>query len=306
MQALRHIHPSIIVMHATYQLIEKLTLCRRIHALPSLRHIPVILHFSKSAMYWTMRGQCRLSGAEPVYSIHSLSLLHRLQTVFNQYAAYDCPEHTPLQWACLHAASKLATSIDGHGGHLLRTRFLFEALAETALSLGTYPGMLTKEGIQVMAQAAVFHDIGKLAIDPAILQKPGKLSEDEFAIVKTHTTLARDALLEAHAATGSTSQVLQYALDVIYCHHERWDGSGYPQGLSREEIPVPARFMAVADVYDALTSSRVYKLTFSHENAASYILEQAGKQFDPRAVELQSITANVLRYLHLLSRSGWR
>lgn len=286
MQALKRSHPSMIVMDAMHRASEKLMLCRRIHAIPSLRHIPVILHFSEPALYVAMRGQCRTWGAKPVYSRHLLSLLPRLQSILKRYAAYNRQGHAQLQWTCLYAASNLAISIDDHGGHLLRTRFLFEALAELALSSGTYPGILTKEGIQLMSQAAAFHDIGKLAIDPSILQKPGKLTKEDFAIVKTHTTLARDALLQAHAAMGGTAQELQHTLDVIYCHHERWDGSGYPQGLCGEEIPVPARLMAIADVYDALTSKRVYKRTLSHEKAANYILAQSGKQFDPRAVEL--------------------
>ncbi len=191
-----------------------------------------------------------------------------------------------MQSACFYAGSILTAPVDGHGGHPLRTQFLLKALADSAFYSHTYPGMLTLEGNRLMAQAAIFHDIGKMAIDPSILQKPGKLSPEEFDLVKAHTTLGRNAILAAQAAIGGTARELQYAIDIIYSHHERWDGSGYPQGLRGEEIPLCARLMAIADVYDALTSKRVYKPAFSHKEAARYIIRQSGRQFDPRAVTL--------------------
>ncbi len=228
-----------------------------------------------------LRNCC--NGMQPLCRSNSVSLLCRLQIFFKRHMAQKTKDNNLLQSACLYAASMLATSIDGHGGHPLRTQLLLKALADAAFYSHTYPGMLTRKGNRMMAQAATFHDIGKLAIDPSILQKPGKLSQEEFDLVKTHTTLGRDAILAAQAVIGGTAE-LQHAIDIIYSHHERWDGSGYPQGLQGEEIPVSARLMAIADVYDALTSERVYKPTFSHKEAARYIIRQSGRQFDPRAV----------------------
>ena len=170
--------------------------------------------------------------------------------------------------------------------HPIRTQFLLQALAGAAFKRGMYSGMLSPEKNLMMARAAVFHDIGKMALPPSILQKPGELTPEEFEIIKTHTTLGRDAILAAQKIIGNPDEQLQYALEIVYCHHERWDGSGYPQGLCGEEIPLSARLMAVADVYDALTSERIYKEAFSHEDAAQFITQQAGAQFDPRAVEI--------------------
>lgn len=152
-----------------------------------------------------------------------------------------------------------------------------QRIVELTLQLSKKLGI---KGIDLLhiRRGTLLHDIGKMGIPDAILQKPGKLSEEEWVIMRRHPVYARDYL--------SRVSHLSSALDIPYSHHERWDGTGYPQGLKDEEIPVAARIFAVVDVWDALTSKRPYLVeTWSKEQALTYIQEQAGRQFDPRVVE---------------------
>ena len=125
-------------------------------------------------------------------------------------------------------------------------------------------------------RGTVLHDIGKMVVPDSILQKPGPLTDDEWAIMRTHPQKARDML--------GTIEFLVPALDIPYCHHERWDGTGYPQGLAGEDIPLAARIFAVVDVFDALTCDRPYRKRWSHAKAVAHIREQSGRHFDPRVV----------------------
>jgi putative two-component system response regulator len=129
------------------------------------------------------------------------------------------------------------------------------------------------------------HDIGKVGIPDRILLKPGRFTPEEFEIMKTHTTLGRDAIIAAEKQLGMEVGFLRHAKDIAYYHQEKWDGSGYPEGLSGEDIPISARLMAVADVYDALISRRVYKEGMPHEKAVTIIREGRGSHFDPDMVD---------------------
>lgn len=137
---------------------------------------------------------------------------------------------------------------------------------------------VAEEDLVHVRRGALLHDIGKLVVPDAILRKPGPLTDDEWVVMRRHPEHARAMLEEI--------EYLRPAIDIPYCHHERWDGSGYPRGLSGEQIPLPARVFAVIDVYDALISDRPYRAAWSHEEALTYIREQAGRQFDPKVVEL--------------------
>ena len=134
-----------------------------------------------------------------------------------------------------------------------------------------------------MVLCAPLHDIGKVAIPDRILMKPGPLTENEFEEMKLHTVFGREAIEKANVEI-SDRLFMTTALAIVYSHHERWDGTGYPEAISGEAIPVEARFMALADVYDALTTERVYKKAFTHEFAVKVIRDGAGTQFDPRVV----------------------
>jgi putative two-component system response regulator len=153
------------------------------------------------------------------------------------------------------------------GAHIKRTGLYSELFAEV---LG-WPAVEVRN----IRMAAPMHDIGKIGIPDAILQKPGRLTDEEFEIMKTHTTLG------ARMLEGSSSPMLQMAHEIALCHHERWDGSGYPNGLSGLAIPETARIVALADVYDALTHRRVYHAAMPEEKAIEIMEQGCGKHFDP-------------------------
>ncbi len=179
----------------------------------------------------------------------------------------------------------LAAKRDNETGlHLRRTQHYISALAET---LRKHPGhrlQITKECVDLLYQAAPLHDIGKVGIPDAILQKPGPLDHDEFEVMKTHTTIGAAALEDAEEQLDD-SKLICMAREIVISHHEKWDGSGYPFGLAGTDIPLSGRLMAVADVYDALRSKRVYKPAMSHQQALNIIKDDAGTHFDPAVVE---------------------
>lgn len=168
--------------------------------------------------------------------------------------------------------------------HVSRTREYISILCE---ELHNHPGYkdLDDKMLNLYSKSAMLHDIGKVGIPDEILQKTSELKPEEFEILKLHTVYGRDALLEAEKSLGSTS-FLTYAREIAYTHHERWDGSGYPEGLKEKEIPLSGRLMAIVDVYDTLVSKKVYKGSISHSKAVEIIQEEAGRQFDPLLVEV--------------------
>jgi HD-GYP domain-containing protein (c-di-GMP phosphodiesterase class II) len=150
--------------------------------------------------------------------------------------------------------------------------------------MGIHLGVLTDEYIDDVYKSAPLHDIGKIRITDAILNKPGKLTPDEFEIMKQHALYGGE-MIEKLLESLTQASYLEVARDIAMYHHEKWDGSGYPYGLKGEEIPLSARIMAVADVFDALISDRVYKKAFSFEKAMSIIQEESGTHFDPEVVK---------------------
>jgi putative two-component system response regulator len=184
------------------------------------------------------------------------------------------------------AMTSLAEARDNETGqHILRTQRYVRALA---LALRQHPRFfqfLSAEVIDLLFRSAPLHDIGKVGIPDRILLKPGRLDAQEFEIMKTHTTLGYEALERAKSRIARPLAFLQYASEIALSHQEKWDGSGYPQGLSGEAIPISARLMAVADVYDALISKRVYKEAFTHERSVEIIVQGKGLHFDPDIVE---------------------
>lgn len=167
------------------------------------------------------------------------------------------------------------------GAHIRRTQMYIRILAEAAQKHPQFAPELNGETINLLYKTAPLHDIGKVGIPDKILFKPGPLTAEEFAIMKEHTTLGGRAIAQAQEQLGVSNSFLDYAHKIATTHHERWDGSGYPAGLRGEQIPLAGRLMAIADVYDALRSRRVYKPPYSHEEACEIIRRDAGKQFDP-------------------------
>jgi putative two-component system response regulator len=171
------------------------------------------------------------------------------------------------------------------GNHIRRTQMYVRALAWKLSTHSRFQTTLTVGYIALLFKATPMHDIGKVGIPDRILLKPGKLTEEEFDIMKTHTTLGRDAIARAEEVAGGAVPLLTLATAIAYSHQEKWDGTGYPQGLSGEGIPIAARLMAVADVYDALISRRIYKEPLPHDEAVRIVSQLSGKHFDPDIVD---------------------
>ncbi len=184
------------------------------------------------------------------------------------------------------AMASLAESRDSDtGNHIRRTQFYIKAIAEHLRSHPRFQDHLDDKNIDLLFKSAPLHDIGKVGIPDRILLKPGKLTFEEFEIMKTHAAIGKEVIEAAEKNMGMEIEFLRFAKEIAYNHHEKWDGSGYPRGLSGDAIPISARLMALADVYDALISRRVYKEGMSHEKAMGIIMEGRGKHFDPDVVD---------------------
>ncbi|MBK6636469.1 MAG: two-component system response regulator [Rhodocyclaceae bacterium] len=191
-----------------------------------------------------------------------------------------------IQDVTILAMASLAETRDSDtGNHIRRTQFYVKVLAEKLKGHPRFSATLTSSYISMLFKSAPLHDIGKVGIPDRILLKPGRFEPHEFEIMKTHTTLGRDAIKHAEDSLGMEVEFLSMAKEIAYGHQEKWDGSGYPEGLAGDDIPVSARLMAVADVYDALISRRVYKDGMSHDKAVSIIVEGRGTHFDPDMVD---------------------
>lgn len=172
------------------------------------------------------------------------------------------------------------------GQHVIRIQGYLRSLCEVMASRPRFSEYLSASMVDLLVQLAPIHDIGKVGVPDYVLRKPGALTDDEFKLMKSHVTLGKHILEEAREQSGLPNGVFfQTALDIVYSHHEWWDGSGYPLGISGDDIPIPGRLLAVADVYDALISKRHYKAEFLHAEAVDRIRAGAGNHFDPEIVE---------------------
>ena len=189
-----------------------------------------------------------------------------------------------LQNAIITTVAELVEFRDNTTGcHISRTQKYIERMVNQLISDGVYADELVTWDMEPVLSSSQLHDVGKIAISDTILNKPGKLTHEEFEIMKTHVQKGVDAI-EKMESFGHFGSFLEYAKAFAGSHHEKWDGSGYPIGLKRQEIPLEGRIMAISDVYDALISVRPYKKAFSYEEAARIIIEGSGKHFDPLLV----------------------
>jgi putative two-component system response regulator len=185
----------------------------------------------------------------------------------------------------LFAMAKLAESRDPEtGAHLERMQNYCRVLAEHLVRTGAAGNEVTSEFAHLIYLTSPLHDIGKVGIPDSVLLKPGRLSDREFEVMKTHTTIGAETL-DAALKKFPNAEFLKMARDIAATHHERLDGTGYPAKLAGQRIPLSGRITALADVYDALTSRRVYKQAFSHDLARSMILADSGSHFDPLLVQ---------------------
>ena len=195
-------------------------------------------------------------------------------------------ELTTTQDVTITSMATLAEARDKEtGNHIWRTQNFVRLITENLPHIAGYGTSLTPADKEQIQKSAPLHDIGKVGIPDSILLKPGPLTPEEFNIMKTHTTIGYEAIARSEQMLGTTN-FLRYAREIIHTHHEKWDGSGYPLGLSGEAIPLSGRIMAIADVYDALISKRVYKEPFPHTVAVQTILQGSGSHFDPVLVQV--------------------
>ena len=191
-----------------------------------------------------------------------------------------------IQDVTILALASLAETRDNEtGNHLRRTQHYVRALALHLQRQPHFSHLLTRTNIELIFKSAPLHDIGKVGVPDSILLKPGRLTPEEFEIMKSHPALGKEAIEHAERQMGRSAPFLHFAKEIAGSHQDKWDGSGYPEGLAGERIPISARLMAVADVYDALVSRRVYKPNMSHEAACEIIREGRATHFDPEIVD---------------------
>ncbi len=290
--------PELILLDIMMPGIDGYEVCRRLKADARTRDIPVIFLTAKTEVEDEQKGfdvGCVDYITKP---ISPPIVLARVKTHLLLSSARDflkdqnafleseverrTKEVQVVQDVTIMAMGSLAETRDNEtGNHIRRTKHYVRALSKKLQSNGKFARHLDDATINLLFKSAPLHDIGKVGIPDAVLLKPGKLTPEEFEIMKTHTTLGRDAILAAEKVLDTPSSFLRYAREIAHYHQEKWDGSGYPEGLKGEQIPISARVMAIADVYDALISRRVYKPAFPHEKAVAIILEGRGQHFDP-------------------------
>ncbi|QDX81746.1 two-component system response regulator [Denitratisoma sp. DHT3] len=210
-------------------------------------------------------------------------------------------ENQLVQDVSIHALARLAEIRDPEtGNHLRRTQAYVETLARKLRHHERFAAFLSERTIRLLVKSAPLHDIGKVGIPDHILLKPGKLTAEEWEIMKTHSRLGADAIDQAERDAAKPVEFLAIAKEIAHWHHERWDGSGYPDGLRWNDIPISARLMALADVFDALISRRVYKPGMSAEQARVIIADGRGSQFDPDVVD--AFEASFDEFAHIAIR----
>jgi len=220
-----------------------------------------------------------------------LKLVQASQFLINQNKILDrkviqrTQENENLRDAMIMLLASIAETRDPDTGkHILRTQQYVKILAEELVDKGKCLDILTGKYMNLLFKTSPLHDLGKVGIRDDILLKPAPLTDDEFKIMKTHSKIGYLVLKKAENVVNDI-EFLELAGEIAYTHHEKWDGSGYPRGLKGVEIPLSGRLMALADVYDALTSERVYKKALSHEKSKSIIISGSGKHFDPIIVD---------------------
>jgi len=287
-------HPDCVLLDVSMPGMDGYEVCARLKADPRTAEIPVLFLTARTEEEDEARG-LELGAADYLYKpfrpglirarIHNQVELKRHRDHLEDLVQERTRELLRVQTFTFESLANLAESRDPEtGGHIRRTRLYVGTLARAAAEREDLGRALSPGVIDLMERSAPLHDIGKVAISDRILLKPGRLTPEEFEEMKTHTTRGRDALLDPERLLEDDS-FLRMAREIAYGHHERWDGRGYPRGFSGEAIPLAARIMAVADVYDALTSRRIYKPALPHGEAVRIIAEGRGTQFDPRLVE---------------------
>lgn len=294
--------PDLILLDVMMPGMDGYEVCRRLKANPDTADIPVLFLSGRNAAEDERIGL--EIGAEDYLGkpVNPAVMLARVRAHLRLKAAADylrdqnsflerevarrVREISAVQDITIYAMATLAETRDNEtGNHIRRTQNYVITLATKLAEFPKYAVQLPRQDIELLYKSAPLHDIGKIGIPDRILLKPGRLTPEEFEIMKTHAAIGKDSIQAAEQLVGMPDSFLRFAKEIAGSHHEKWDGSGYPDGLAGEAIPLSARLMALADVYDALISKRVYKEAFSHEVARNLIVQGRGTHFDPAVID---------------------
>lgn len=304
-EALRLIHeelPDLILLDINMPEMDGFEVCQKIKQIPGAEDIPVIFvsansHLESKIKAFELGGVDYIVKPYNVFEIKSRintqleikfsrELLSNENSNLTKMVNLKTQEVLQMRAAIIQTLASLAeTRDDDTGHHIIRTQQYVKVMLDHMKHLSHYKAILTDELVENIILATPLHDIGKIGIPDAILLKPGRLSPEEFEIMKGHTHMGMKAMQVAAEATDN-SYFFKVAKDITYSHHEKWDGSGYPEGLSGDAIPLAARLVAIADVYDALISKRVYKEAMGHSEAVKVIIKGEGHHFDPGLIEV--------------------
>ena len=294
--------PDLILLDIMMPDLDGYTVCERLKADPATRHIPVIFLTARSEAEDERHGLALGAVDYITKPISAPIFLMRIQNHLTLKRASDflrdqnafledevrkrTREIRAVQDVTIQVVTSLAETRDQETGkHIRRTQLYVKALAEQLSAHPRFAATLTPAEIESMVKSAPLHDIGKIGVPDRILLKQGPLTPDEFEVMKTHTTLGYEAIVHTERELGVDVGFLRHAKEIALSHQEKWDGSGYPQGLKGEAIPLSARLMAVADVYDALISRRVYKAPMPHAEAVAVMRRGRGSHFDPDVLD---------------------
>ncbi len=294
--------PDLILLDIMMPEMDGYEVCERLKHNPLTRDIPIIFLTAKNDVEDERKG-LELGAVDYITKPISPPILFaRVKTQLHVKATQDflkdknsfleqevdrrIKELVAIQDVTILALASLAETRDSDtGNHIRRTQYYVRILAEHLQTHPSFASFLTEYTITMIFKSAPLHDIGKVGIPDRILLKPMRLTPVEFEIMKAHPMLGRQSLEHAEVQLGMGVDFLKLAKQIAQSHHERWDGSGYPEGLAGEAIPIAARIMAIADVYDALTTGRIYKEGMTHEQAVGIIEEERGTHFDPEIVQ---------------------
>ena len=294
--------PDLILLDVMMPYMDGYEVCQELKKNPKTSRIPVIFLTAKTDIEDEKRG-FEVGAVDYITKpVSAPLLLARVKTHLllkdsrdflidkNQFLEHEIYKRTQeiiaIQDVTIIAMGSLAETRDSEtGNHIRRTQNYVKMLAMKLKNNPRFKHILTDENIELLYKSAPLHDIGKVGVPDHILLKPGKLTPQEFEIMEKHTVFGSDAILAAEKRLESPTSFLTFAREIAYSHQEKWDGSGYPEGLTGDDIPISARLMAVADVYDALITRRIYKPAFAHEESVDIIKNGYAAHFDPDIVD---------------------
>lgn len=294
--------PDLVLLDIMMPEMDGYEVCTRLKLMSHTKHIPVIFLTAKSTVEDEEHG-FHVGAVDFIHKPISPPIVKtRIETHLNLKKWQDSliddnqslelevltrlKQVSQLKDAMIYVMVSMAEFRDEcTGNHIRRTQAYVRMLAEHLANNPKFASVLTPDKIDLIAKSAPLHDVGKITIPDEVLLKPDKLTKEEFEIMKTHPFRGYEILKQAAEYLGTNDDFLNNAMDIALYHHERWDGAGYPYGLEKDDIPLSARIMAVADVFDALLSERPYKIAKSYKESMSYIESVRGKHLDPDVVD---------------------